>query len=37
MKILRFFRGVFARRQSFVPVFTQQAAYLLQAAEPYAR
>lgn len=33
MKILRFFRGVFARRQKFVPVFTQQAAYLLQAAE----
>lgn len=33
MKILRFFRGVFARRQNFGPVFTQQAAYLLQASE----
>lgn len=33
MKIVRFFRGLFARRQNFVPVFTQQAAYLLQASE----
>lgn len=33
MKIIRFFRGLFGRRQHFIPVFAQQATYLLQASE----
>lgn len=33
MRIVSFLRGFFARRQNFVPVFTQQAAYLHQASK----
>ncbi|MBR5275418.1 MAG: DUF47 family protein [Bacteroidales bacterium] len=33
MKIVRFFRRIFGRRQPFVPVFAQQATYIQQASE----